>query len=325
MEVVVGRMSWQAGRVFQMPRSQYRGPVDGTCCTVNEPRPGEKRLGPSASYSRPGVAPDRRLTDEQEKIAMDVTQLALDVIGVFEPTPFADGTNALISLARRDWLGAGLSVLGVVPYIGDLAKAGKLPKYIQTLHAAVAAARANAAFAARLRPVLQKLQQVLSIAPVENLSPRLAELVNSLRKPIDGFLGSGSADAATRAWWEVIDVGPAIRNSSIPEWIQIRVGEQFFSVARNAKKIAPNTGAAIGPATKHLAERAANADAWSKLSQIDFPMSALAGALEDAGKLLKSGKVDSGKIFRVQGWELGINSSQSPWVVFHAVYNPAIK
>src|SRR6056297_2020620 len=83
-----------------------------------------------AVYASPGVSgrPDG-LTPEQEEVALDIAQLTLDLVGIFEPTPFADGTNALISIGRGDWMGGGLSGLGIIPYLGDLAKAGKLPGY----------------------------------------------------------------------------------------------------------------------------------------------------------------------------------------------------
>jgi RHS repeat-associated protein len=58
--------------------------------------------------------------------ALDWVQGGLDVIGTFEPTPFADLTNAGISALRGDKIGVGASLAGIIPYIGD---AGKLAKY----------------------------------------------------------------------------------------------------------------------------------------------------------------------------------------------------
>ena len=40
----------------------------------------------------------------------------------------ADVLNGLISAARGDWLGAGLSLLGVVPVAGEAATVGKIAK-----------------------------------------------------------------------------------------------------------------------------------------------------------------------------------------------------
>jgi RHS repeat-associated protein len=57
--------------------------------------------------------------------ALDWLQGGLDVIGVLDPFGVADGLNALIYLGRGMPGYASLSVLGMVPYIGDLGKAGK--------------------------------------------------------------------------------------------------------------------------------------------------------------------------------------------------------
>lgn len=65
---------------------------------------------------------------------VDNLQVALDAIGVFDPTPFTDLTNSIISLVRafrdpqkapRHLVNAGISMLGVIPGFGDIAKLGK--------------------------------------------------------------------------------------------------------------------------------------------------------------------------------------------------------
>ncbi len=128
-------------------------------------------------------------TEKQREIALDVTQIILDIVGIFEPTPFADLTNGLISIGRGDWVGAGLSGISVIPYIGDLAKAGKLPKAVQTLVEAIRMAERDAAFGRVLRPALENLKRVLDSIP-ENLSPELMGMVKRLKDPLDRFLGS---------------------------------------------------------------------------------------------------------------------------------------
>ena len=57
-------------------------------------------------------------------LALDLTQIGLDIAGIFDPTPISDGANTLISLGRGDWLGAGLSAISMIPYVGDAAKLG---------------------------------------------------------------------------------------------------------------------------------------------------------------------------------------------------------
>jgi hypothetical protein len=56
---------------------------------------------------------------------MDWLHGILDVGGTFEPTPFCDLGNALLYSFQGEWGYAGVSVAGVLPYIGDTAKIGK--------------------------------------------------------------------------------------------------------------------------------------------------------------------------------------------------------
>src|SRR5262249_12330045 len=114
--------------------------------------------------------------------------------------------------------------------------------------------------------------------------------------------------------FEVLAEGPRIGKTSIPEWIRIKVGGRVFEVIRNAEKPGPD-GNPIGPAMKHLGERAGTAtesptvrqltDALNEQlrargeppahqpapvpktqgaidSQTDFPISSLAAALDQA-------------------------------------------
>ena len=50
----------------------------------------------------------------------------LDMIGVAEPTGISDGFNALIYLGQGDLKNAGISAIGLVPYVGDTAKGARL-------------------------------------------------------------------------------------------------------------------------------------------------------------------------------------------------------
>ena len=66
------------------------------------------------------------------------------------------GANTLISLLRWDLVGAGLSAISIIPYVGDLAKVGKLGKWAQTVESAID--RMNEAHLAPfIRPILENI------------------------------------------------------------------------------------------------------------------------------------------------------------------------
>ena len=56
---------------------------------------------------------------------MDWIHTGLDIIGIFDPTPAADGINAIIYVIEGSWNNAAISAVAIVPYLGDAAKAGK--------------------------------------------------------------------------------------------------------------------------------------------------------------------------------------------------------
>ncbi|OYP34240.1 hypothetical protein CGZ80_15775 [Rhodopirellula sp. MGV] len=306
------------------------------CYSFGDPtaqRRAEIVLPPNASYATPGVVRDERsLTPEEKEFVLDVVQLTLDIIGIFEPTPFADSANVVISLGRGDWLGAGLSGLGVIPYLGDLAKVGKLPRYSRRLRQAIELARQNNAFAKQVRPWFEKLYAALNSIPVENLSSKMKDWVNQIKRPLESFLKRGGSQRAIKKeiWWTVEEVGPVIPGTTIPSTIHLRVGKRKWEIARNPNAIGPD-GKPIGAATIHLAQRAQFANDWNKRANVDFPMSVVAGVLEQFEKRLQAGKlVSKGVVLKsggelrnvvVDDWILSVNTSKEPWKIFHLEYN----
>jgi hypothetical protein len=126
-------------------------------------------------------------------LALDITQVGLDIIGIFEPTPFADGANTLISLGRGDWLGAGLSVLGVIPYVGDLAKLGKLGKWAKTVANGVELAAKNPAARKLLEPALRKVYDAIKAVPdgaLKKLPDDARKAIEGMKKQLDEFFGA---------------------------------------------------------------------------------------------------------------------------------------
>jgi RHS repeat-associated protein len=54
-----------------------------------------------------------------------------DLMGIFDPSPICDQISARIEFENKQYLSAGLSQLGIIPYIGDAAKILKLNKYLK--------------------------------------------------------------------------------------------------------------------------------------------------------------------------------------------------
>ena len=143
-----------------------------------------------------------------KSLALDVGQVALDIVGIFEPTPFADGANTVISLFRGDGVGALMSAAGMLPYVGDLAKAGKLGRWAKTVSHAVDAAIANPAARRLLQPALDKLASAMKAipegalakmpAPVRETIAGLQSQIARVASPIAREVSAGVSAAATR-------------------------------------------------------------------------------------------------------------------------------
>jgi len=93
---------------------------------------------PAPNAGRAGDANAEVKAAGSEIEAIDALQMLLDVVGLIPGfgAP-ADIINGLISAGRGDWIGAGLSLFGVVPIAGEAATiakiAAKSEKYLQAL------------------------------------------------------------------------------------------------------------------------------------------------------------------------------------------------
>lgn len=132
------------------------------------------------------------LTPEQRELVMDLTQVGLSVVGIFDPTGIADGADAVISLGRGDYWGAGISALGIIPYLGDIAKIGKLPKLLKIIDNVVSMAKADGKFAKVVEPLLKGLKNAIDKLPIEKLPNWAKEPIQSLKNKIDDFFSSAA-------------------------------------------------------------------------------------------------------------------------------------
>ena len=130
----------------------------------------------------------------QRDLALDLTQIALDVVGLADPTPVSDGLNGVISLFRGDFLGAGISAVSMVPYIGDAAKLGKLGSWGKTVANAaelVAKSGADSAIGRQMLPVLRQIGAAIDAIPgkvLDSLPASARRQLGDIAATIDGAL-----------------------------------------------------------------------------------------------------------------------------------------
>jgi hypothetical protein len=145
-----------------------------------------------------GLSPtdQKRLADDTEaataaqrnELILDLGQMALDVVGLVDPTPISDGANGVISLFRGDFLGAGLSAVSMIPYIGDAAKLGKLGHWAETAAKAADLAKVDSAFAQAARPALEKLKGAIDALPLDKLPASARETLEGASRKLDEAL-----------------------------------------------------------------------------------------------------------------------------------------
>jgi hypothetical protein len=131
------------------------------------------------------------------QLGLDLGQMALDITGIVDPTPISDGSNAVISVGRSigslfsgdfgdaggHLLNAGISAVAIVPALGDVAKAGKIGKWAQTVADSVSAIAHNPAARAALEPALRTIKDAIDKIPQSALDA----LPSSARESIEGM------------------------------------------------------------------------------------------------------------------------------------------
>lgn len=222
-----------------------------------------------------GRAAQRPPVADAGDLALDLTQIGLDVAGLVDPTPISDGVNALISLGRGDWTGAALSAVSMVPYVGDAAKVGKLGSYAQTVAKAVDAARTNPALRETLAPAIQKISAALNRLPLDKLPDGVRAQLVTL-KELTGIFGREAAAVAPPAR-QTADALPA-RSGQAPSSSAAdaahataaasRVGAQP-AWGRYMDDIRAQTGLAVHPKQKRLLDAHLAKHEHTRLSPAD--------------------------------------------------------
>lgn len=162
------------------------------------------------------AANDNAAAPDPVQLGLDLGQMALDVAGLFDPTPISDGTNAVVSAGRAigsllsgDWGAAGghalngaISAVAIVPVAGDAAKLGKIGKWAETVGDAVGAVAHNPALRETLAPALQKVRDAIGAIPagaLDALPAGARESLEATKRQLDEFFSPTVAANAASA------------------------------------------------------------------------------------------------------------------------------
>jgi len=139
--------------------------------------------GTDGLQAAPGFARTDVEDEELRQIGAELFEMALDLAGIVDPTPFCDGMSSLLAVSQGRWLDAAMSGAGMLPYIGDLAKGGKLPRYLRTFDRVAAVMERSQRARQMLQAPLEKLQVALSWLP-----SRGSVLIASLKQRIRNLM-----------------------------------------------------------------------------------------------------------------------------------------
>lgn len=151
---------------------------------------GESENKTDGSMARTRSAPPGSVqgsSEVEQDLLLDLTQMGLDLAGVFDPTPTSDGTNMAISIGRGDYSGAAISAVSIIPFIGDWAKTAKIGRYLATLGKAADIAANNPVFRRQLLPIAKKiapaLEEIRIIFP-KTVQKQLDTVLSKLEKTL---------------------------------------------------------------------------------------------------------------------------------------------
>lgn len=142
------------------------------------------------------------------ELTLDLVQMALDLTGIVDPTPVSDGSNAVISLGRGisslfsgEWGAAGghvfnglISAVGILPGLGDLAKAGKIGKWAQTVSDSIAMMSRSPELARTIEPALREIKDLVDRIPqsaLDALPASARESIERMKTQLDEVFGAG--------------------------------------------------------------------------------------------------------------------------------------
>ncbi len=123
------------------------------------------------------------LSQEERKLIFDLAIAAVDIGGILDPTPACDGVACAAELSQGNFIYAGINVVAMVPWLGDIAKTGKAGKFTRIVTEAIEYAAKNPKFAARIKPLLEVLSNALGRLPES-----VGKIFGGLKTKVDDFL-----------------------------------------------------------------------------------------------------------------------------------------
>jgi RHS repeat-associated protein len=131
------------------------------------------------------------LNEEEKDALRDALQTMLDIIGIIEPTPIADGASAAISYERGYYWEMILCGVSMASYVGDISKLFKIPKWIERIDNALRTALKSEKLRDILKPLFKAMDKAIDSVP-ESIKGRLPDSVkegmDDVQKKIKGFL-----------------------------------------------------------------------------------------------------------------------------------------
>lgn len=130
------------------------------------------------------AATTEALAKADTELKWELAASAADVAGMVDPTPASDLIGAGLAIRKGDWLGAGMSVASMVPYVGDaLAKPAKAVRATKNINA--------------LRETLTKLTAKLAdLKKAEKQAEAASNEAKIAKDAIDGSAGSSAKQTA---------------------------------------------------------------------------------------------------------------------------------
>jgi A nuclease of the HNH/ENDO VII superfamily with conserved WHH len=167
------------------------------------------------------------LGELNKELKLDLVQAGVDAAGTVDPTPVSDLVGAGISIYRGDFIGAGLSLISMIPYAGDAlgktAKGARVLKKMNALRKKIALvterinvvrkqSREAASAAARARKQAQAAKKSVDDAACVNCPKPKVDLDNPFdtRSPTNGWSGvrgdsAWTPDASTSYGKDVLE------------------------------------------------------------------------------------------------------------------------